>query len=153
MTADGRGERPPLGRTAYALMITFRVWLVEIPVAAFNAFVLMEGVYAPRFGELRAHQIAMGTRIGYILVLAYLLVYFIRDYSPATLLWVGLFWMALWLTFEWVGSLLIGRPVREILVGWHIERGYMWPYVLLAYLLAPLAIGLVLHPSRRSGLT
>jgi hypothetical protein len=49
-----------MGTTAHVLMITFRVWLLEIPVAAFNAFVLMDRVYKPRAGPLRAHQIAMG---------------------------------------------------------------------------------------------
>ena len=53
----------------------------------------------------------------------------------------GVFWMTLWLVFEWGGSLIIGRPVQEILVGWHVEHGYMWPYVLVAYLLAPLLAG------------
>lgn len=42
------------------------------------------------------------------------------------------------LAFEWAGSLLIRRPVAETLIGWHIERGYMWPYVLLTYLPSPL---------------
>ena len=54
------------------------------------------------------------------------------------------------LAFEWGGSLLIRRPVHEILIGWHIEHGYMWPYVLLTYLLSPLIIGWLLHPVRRT---
>ncbi len=130
-----------IGTTAYVLMITFRVWLLEIPVAAFNAFVLMDRVYEPRVGALRAHQIAMATRIAYLFVFAYFLVYFARDYSVVSLVCAGLFWTGLMLVFEWGGSLLIRRPVREILVGWHIERGYMWPYVLLAYLSCPLIVG------------
>ena len=52
-------------------------------------------------------------------------------------------------TFEWGGSLLIRRPVREILIGWHIERGYLWPYVLLTYLLSPVIVGILLHPGKR----
>lgn len=55
--------------------------------------------------------------------------------------------MMLWLAFEWTGSLLTRRPVHEILEGWHIERGYMWPYVLLAYLFSPLIVGLLLSPA------
>ena len=38
------------------------------------------------------------------------------------------------LAFESGGSLLIRRAVHEILIGWHIECGYMGPYVLLTYL-------------------
>jgi hypothetical protein len=135
--------------TAHVLMITFRVWLLEIPVAAFNAFVLMDRVYKPRAGPLRAHQIAMGTRIAYLFAFAYFLVYFARDYSAVSLIYAGLFWMGLMLAFEWGGSLLIRRPVHEILIGWHIERGYMWSYVLLTYLLSPLIVGWLLHTGRR----
>lgn len=144
------GTRHPrsLTPTAYLLMITFRAWLVEIPVAAFNAFVLMDRVYAPRVGALTAHQIGMATRIAIALLLAYFIAYFAREYTARSLLLAGLFWMTLWLVFEWGGSLLIGRPVQEILVGWHVERGYMWPYVLLTYLLAPLLVGSALHPAR-----
>jgi hypothetical protein len=35
------------------------------------------------------------------------------------------------------------------LTGWHIERGYMWPCVLLTYLLTPVIVGWLLHPGRR----
>ena len=122
-------------------MITFRVWLLEIPVAALNAFVLMDRVYAPRVGALRAHQWAMATRIGWIVVLGFVIVHFAHEERAAVLLLAGSFWTALWLVFEWAGSLLLRRPVHEILVGWHVERGYRWPYVLVAYLFSPLVAG------------
>lgn len=135
-----------MGMTAHALMITFRVWLLELPVAAVNAFVLMDRVYTPRVGALRAHQIAMTTRIGYLFVFAYFLDYFAHHYRLLTLLYAGLFWTGLILVFEWGGSLLIRRPVHEILIGWHVERGYLWPYVLLTYLCSPLIVGVLLDP-------
>lgn len=144
----GTRQHAPLTPTAQLLMFTFRAWLIEIPVAAFNAFVLMDLVYAPRFGALVAHQIGMSTRIAIIVLFAYFIAYFAREYSARNLLLAGVFWMTLWLLFEWGGSLLIGRPVQEILVGWHVEHGYMWPYVLVSYLLAPLLVGLALHPAR-----
>ena len=50
------------------------------------------------------------------------------------------------LAFEWVGSAMLRRPGREILVGWHVERGYMWPYVLAAYLVSPLVVGSLFGP-------
>jgi len=127
----------PVSPTSYALMITFRVWLLEIPVAALNAFVLMDRVYAPRVGRLRAHQLAMGTRLVWIVALGFVIAHFAGAQRAPAMLLAGLFWMSLWLVFEWAGSLLIRRPVHEILVGWHVERGYMWPYVLVAYLVAP----------------
>jgi hypothetical protein len=59
----------------------------------------------------------------------------------ATRAGTGLFWLILTLLFERGGSFLMRRPVHEILIGWHVNQGYMWPYVLAAYLLSPLVIG------------
>jgi hypothetical protein len=53
------------------------------------------------------------------------------------------------LAFEWIGSFLTRRPVHEVMEGWHIERGFMWPYVLVTYLMSPLIVGLVLNPAAR----
>jgi hypothetical protein len=122
-------------------MVTFRVWLAEIPLAAFNYFALMNRLFTPRVGRLRGHQIAMSTRIAWIFALAYVLVRFGGAPSTAEYVLAGVFWMLLWLSFEWVGSFITRRHLHETLEGWHIERGYMWPYVLFAYLVAPLAIG------------
>ena len=52
------------------------------------------------------------------------------------------------LLFEWGGSIVIGRPVQEILVGWKIFIGYMWPYVLFTYLFANLIVGTILYPGK-----
>jgi hypothetical protein len=44
----------------------------------------------------------------------------------------------------------MGRPVEDILVGWNIFAGYMWPYVLVAYLSSSFIVGTVLGRARRS---
>jgi len=121
-------------------------WLIEIGLSAINFFVLMNLVYEPRWGDLIAHQIGMSTRIIYVFVLAYLLLRRVKQYSAKDLLLVGVFWMAIWLIFEWGGSLLMRRPVSEILIGWNIFKGYMWPYVLLTYLLSSVIVGRTLRP-------
>ena len=126
----------------------FWVWVREIAVSGFNYAVLMRRIYQPRFGELKAHQFGMTTRIVYILVFAFFLDSFARLDTPTGLLLAGFCWLALVLAFEWVGSFILRRPVKEILIGWHIEKGWMWPYVLLTYLLAPLVVGLILRPGR-----
>ena len=83
MRPRSRGRRTrALTPTAYLLMITFRAWLVEIPIAAVNAFVLMDRLYTPRVGALTAHQIGMATRIAIAVLLAYFITYFARDYAP-----------------------------------------------------------------------
>jgi hypothetical protein len=123
----------------------FWIWMLEIAVSGFNYAVLMNRMYRPRFGELKAHQIGMTTRMVYILVFAYFLDQYAGLKMPAEFLLAGLYWLLLILAFEWVGSFILRRPVKEILIGWHIEKGWMWPYVLLTYLLSPLVVGLILR--------
>jgi len=130
---------PLLDRELFALAV--RVWLMEIVVAGFNFFVLMNLIYEPAFGELVAHQIGMTTRIICIFGFAYGLVRHAKRFTTRDLMLIGVLWLALTLVFEWGGSLLIGRPVHEIVVGWRVEDGYMWPYVLLSYLFANLIVG------------
>ena len=79
---------------------------------------------------------------------AYFLDLFARLDRPTEFLLAGFYWLALVLALEWVGSFILRRPVKEILIGWHIEKGWMWPYVLVTYLLSPLVVGLVLRPAR-----
>ena len=122
---------------------------MEILVSGFNFFVLMNLVYEPRWGYLVAHQVGMSTRIVYISIFAYLLLRYVKKYDTKDLVHVGLLWLGLTLLFEWGGSLAIGRPVEEILIGWNIFVGYMWPYVLLTYLLSPLIVGTVFHPGKK----
>ena len=146
-THDRAGPRPRVNRPL--LVVAIRVWLTEILISGFNYFVLMKLVYEPAWGELTAHQIGMSTRIVYIFILAYLLLRYSKGYETRDLAHLGILWLSLTLAFEWGGSFAIGRPVHEILVGWNIFKGYMWPYVLLAYLLSNLIVGVTLHPERK----
>lgn len=129
-------------------MIAWRVWVIEILVSGFNYFVLMNKIYQPRWGELKAHRIGMITRMVYLFIAAYILLAILKNYSTFDLFVIGIWWLLLTLAFEWGGSFIIRRPVKEILEGWHIEKGYMWPYVLATYTFSPLIVGLVLHPGQ-----
>lgn len=132
------------------LALAVRVWLMEIVVAGFNFFVLMNLVWEPALGELAAHQIGMTTRIACILLFAYGLVRHAPQATTRDLARVGLLWLAMTLVFEWAGSLLIGRSPDEILVGWHVQDGYMWPYVLLTYLVANVLVGTLVRRRDRT---
>jgi hypothetical protein len=132
------------------LKLAFRVWLIETLVSGFNFFVLMSMIYEPLWGGLIADQIGMSTRIVYIFIFAYLLLRYAEKYETKDLLHVGLLWLGLELLFEWGGSLATGRPVQEILVGWNIFAGYMWPYVLLTYLFSNLIVGTILSPGKKN---
>ena len=129
------------------LLVATRVWLTEILVSGVNYFVLMKLVYEPLVGELTAHEIGMTTRMVYIFGFAYLLQRYGPEHQRRDLVHVGVLWLTLTLAFEWGGSLLIQRrPVDEILQGWHVWEGYMWPYVLAAYLSANVVVGWLFHP-------
>ena len=104
-------------------MMTFRVWVIELAVSAVNYFILMNKVYEPRYGKLRAHQIGMSTRIAYIFVFAYFILFFAKRYTTIDTFYAGVFWLLLILAFEWIGSFILRRPVREILEGWHVNKG------------------------------
>lgn len=131
------------------LTTAVRVWLMETLVSGFNFFILIGLIYEPASGTLVAHQVGMTTRIVYIFVFAYLLLRYVKEYETRDLVHVGFLWLGLELLFEWGGSLMIGRPVAEILIGWNIFGGYMWPYVLLTYFLSNLVVGLALHPGKK----
>ena len=133
--------------------VGIRVWLVETLISGFNFFVLMNLVYEPRWGTLVAHQIGMSTRIVYIFILAYFLLRYVKEYNTKDLILIGLVWLGLEEIFEWGGSFILRRPVEEILVGWNVFAGYMWPYVMLAYLLSNLIVGVTLHPGRKHAAT
>ncbi|MBN2152572.1 MAG: hypothetical protein JW839_14055 [Candidatus Lokiarchaeota archaeon] len=125
-----------------------RFWLLDLAISSVNFFVLMNLVYEPAWGPLAAHQVGMSTRIACTCIIAWLLLRHVKVYVTRDLVHVGLLWLGLELLFEWGGSLAMGRPVAEILVGWNVLAGYMWPYVLAAYLLSNLAIGSVLRPGK-----
>ena len=130
------------------LKTAVRVWLMEILISGFNYFVLMNLVYEPRWGGLVAHQIGMSTRIVYIFILAFFLLRTVKQYRTADLIHVGIMWLGLTLVFEWGGSFIMRRPVEEILVGWNITGGYIWPFVLAAYFSANLIIGITVRPGK-----
>jgi hypothetical protein len=124
-------------------------WFFEVALSFFNFNVLMNHVYEPRWGELTAHQIGMSTRIIYVLIFAFFIVRGIKEYTTRDLWFLGLFWMGSWLVIEWGGSLIMGRPVSEIVVGWNVFNGHMWPYVLLTYLTSAPIIGSILPHQKR----
>jgi hypothetical protein len=125
-------------------------WFLDVGLSFFNFSVLMNQIYEPRWGGLAAHQIGLSTRIVYVFILAFLIVRGIKEYSKRDLIIMGLFWMVSWLVIEWPGSLLMGRPVSDIVVGWNIAKGYMWPYVLVVYLTSSLIIGSLLPHKERN---
>jgi hypothetical protein len=124
------------------LAVAFRVWLTEIVLSGVNYFLLMGLVLEPLLGELHSHQIGMTVRIAYIFSLSYLFLRSNPSFTRRDLIHAGVLWLGSALAFEWLGSTLVQRrSVDDILIGWRIWEGYMWPYVLLAYFSANYIVG------------
>lgn len=117
---------------------------MEVLVAGFNFFILMNRIYEPRWGELIAHQIGMTSRIISIFIFAHFLLRRVKNWESIDLVHIGFLWLTLTLIFEWIGSLAIGRSVEDILIGWNIFKGYMWPYVLVTYFTSNIFVGFLI---------
>jgi hypothetical protein len=77
------------------LKLGIRAWLMQILVAGFNFFVLMNLIYEPLWDELMAHQIGMTTRIIINFIFAYFLLLYTDEYSTEDLVLVGILWLVL----------------------------------------------------------
>ena len=102
----------------------FHNWVIDLAISFLNYAVLVQ-VYEPMWGKLMVHQAGMLTRIVYIFIIAYFMLKSLKEPSRRDLVILGLMWMGLWLIFEWGGSILMGRPVAEILIDWNIFNEYM----------------------------
>jgi len=127
----------------------FHFWVIDL-IASFVNFSVLTYAYEPIWGGPISNQVGMSTRIVYIFVIAFFMVRSLNSYNKIDLLQIGVMWMSLWLVFEWGGSLLTGRTVAEILVGWNVFAGYMWPFVLLAYLISSLIVGTIMGAKKDS---
>ena len=119
----------------------FRFWVLDSILAMINYLIFANMIYEPILGSLPAHRIAMATRIGIIFILSFILLRKVGKYESRDLLHLGAYWLSLELILEWGGSLIIGRTVDDILIGWNILAGYIWILVLLTYLLGPYIVG------------
>jgi hypothetical protein len=45
-------------------------------------------------------------------------------------------------------GLILRSPSPENIEEWHINKDFMWSYVLAAHLLAPPLVGLIFHPGQ-----
>jgi hypothetical protein len=126
---------------AYPLLQRLREGRVDLPAA--------RGLVR----DLREHVRQIVQRVDHLADVRLLVAYFLVTYGHAEsvrdFLRAGTYWLLMILAFEWMGSFILRRPVYEILEGWHLKKGYMWPYVLLAYFLSPLIVGLTLSRATR----
>jgi hypothetical protein len=112
-------------------------WLALLVIAVANG-ALRQFTFGKHMSELRAHQLS--TFIGAVLigVLIWLLV---RKWPPSSgrqALLVGLMWLVLTVAFEFfMGLVLAGRPLSQVLHDYNLFAGRVWVLFLVWLAAAP----------------
>lgn len=123
------------------------IWILDI-IFMMVIKIGFEGEFSPGVhgATLLSHQIRILLRIGIAFCMAGMMLSVVKRYTAKDLWLAGLLWLALVLVFEWGGSLMIGRTVEDILIGWNIFQGYFWPYFLIAVFISPFVMGTFVIP-------
>jgi len=106
-----------------------------------------ETIIAPSTSELLAHQLSTVTLIVLIALLSY--AYFTRwafEHTRAELVGVGVLWLGLTVAFEFLfGHYVAGNSWSSILEQYDLLAGYVWIFIPLTVLVAPLVFGYYLR--------
>ena len=122
------------------------MWLVLLAVMMGNGF-LRVLVLQPRLGEDAARQAASLLGMGLILAASAVFVRRLGEPGSAALLVIGVLWLVLTLAFEFLfGHYVSGASWEALLAEYDLQRGRLWPLVLLTTLLAPWLAGLARRP-------
>lgn len=112
-------------------------WLA-LPIIGIANGAFRELAYKDVLGELRAHQISVAT--GIILFGLYVWILSLRWKigSAAQAVAIGLIWLALTVTFEFLfGHYVMHHPWSKLLHDYNILEGRLWLLVLLWITIAP----------------
>ena len=113
------------------------VWLVFITVESLLG-TLRVLFLEPRMGAEPAQWTGFVTGSAALLIVAYLLIEWIRAARWAALLEIGVLWVVLTFAFEMAIGHLRGRSWQSLLAGYDIAHGGLMAIALVLVLLAPL---------------
>lgn len=112
-------------------------WLVLLVIAMINGG-LRDLSYGRYVSELSAHQISCVTGI---LLFAVAIRHYVRRWPPASsraAWYLGLFWMALTMAFEFLFfHYVAGHSWQVLLANYDMTEGRLWPLILLWVACAP----------------
>jgi len=112
-------------------------WVGMLVLAIANG-ALRQATFGMVLPELRAHQLS--TLIGSVLMGAFMWVV-LRWWPPASrreAIAIGLLWVSLTVAFEFfMGLVLLGRPVAQVLADYNVFAGRVWVLFLLWLTVAP----------------
>jgi len=112
-------------------------WVPMIPIAILNAF-FRESFLSGRFSELHAHQISTATAVILFGIYIWWLTCRWRPGSARRAVAVGLMWLSLTVSFEFLfGHYVMGHPWRRLFGDYNILAGRVWIIIPLWLALAP----------------
>lgn len=112
-------------------------WLGMVILAIING-VIRDKVYKESVGELRAHQISTFTGIILFGLFIWLLTITWNIQSVSQAIIIGLIWLALTVTFEFLfGHYVMKHPWKRLFHDYNILKGRLWILVLIWVTVAP----------------
>jgi hypothetical protein len=117
------------------------VWLLLLGLAIANGAV-REALLVPRIGAPAAHIVSTLSLCLLILLATWLTAPWVRPPNPAGAWRLGLIWVGLTLSFEFLaGHYLFGASWTTLLTDYDLRRGRVWALVPITTLLAPVLAG------------
>ncbi|MEL4305714.1 hypothetical protein [Methanococcoides sp. LMO-2] len=113
------------------------VWVLFVFLAIING--TLRGLYAPYTGDLLAHQISSIIFSTVIFAVTYaFLKYSGVSGTPVQFIYVGLMWVSLTVSFEFLfGHFVIGHSWEHLLHDYNFLEGRIWMLVLIVTAISP----------------
>jgi hypothetical protein len=87
------------------------------------------------------HWIYLVPQIVLIAFYSYILIVMFKGFTANSFLALGVIWLVLVLSFEFIGVLVIQKKtLSELFEGWKIWKGHIWTLVLLSHLIIPFLV-------------
>ena len=118
------------------------MWLVFMIAAILNG-VFREAVITPNMDAYTGHVISTFMLISLIILGTYLfLKFWLREFSNRQTLQIGLIWLMLTVSFEFLfGHYVTGHSWAYLLADYNFFKGRLWSLILLVTVLSPYLIG------------
>lgn len=116
------------------------IWLAILVLASLNG-AARDLLVAPRIGDTIARAVSTLILCGLVMCVAWASIRWLGPRSPREALGLGLFWLALTLTFESGAGRLSGKPWSVVLADYDVLRGRIWVLVPIVTFFAPLWAG------------
>jgi hypothetical protein len=114
------------------------VWCGLLLLAILNGG-LRDIVLSPRLGDVGGRALSTLLLSGLILLITWLTIRWMRPEAFGEALGIGILWLALTLSFEFlVGHYGFGKSWSDLLADYDLRRGRIWVLVLVVTLVAPL---------------